>query len=269
MIVDPVQRAALVDRLAAAGCVAAEQEADELLVAAASPAELDAFAARRADGEPLPWIVRHATFAGLRIRSDVGVYVPRPQSELVARAALALLPDRGIAYDVATGSGAIAALLAAHRPGAAVIGLDLDPRAVACARGNGVDARVSDLLAELEPTHAGRVDVVVAVPPYVPTPHLPLLARDTLAFEDARWYDGGPEGIDVLARLAAQAGRALAPDGALVVELGADQAGLVAPALHRAGLAVDRVLADEEGDVRGLVAVRSPRSGALGEPQVG
>jgi len=268
MDADTSRRGSLVDRLASAGCVAAEREADELLAAAISPGHLEASVARRCRGEPIAWIVGTTTFAGLRLRVESGVYVPRPHSEQVARAALARLPDHGIAYDVATGSGAVAALLVAHRPGARVVGLDLDPRAVACARSNGVDARVSDLLGGLEASHAGRVDVVVAVLPYVPTPHLPLLARDTLDHEDVRWYDGGAAGVGLLARLVVQARPALAPGGALVVELGVDQADLLAPTLAEAGLHVEQLLTDEEGDLRGLVAVRADR-GAAGRPPLG
>ena len=88
-------REPLVERLRAAGCVAAEEEADEMLAGATDPTTLDRWVARRTDGEPLAWIVGATTFCGIRLRVDPGVYVPRPQTEDLARRAVALLPTGG------------------------------------------------------------------------------------------------------------------------------------------------------------------------------
>ena len=118
--------------------------------------------------------------------------------------------------------GAIAATLAARRPGARVVASDVDARAVACAVANGVEAVTGDLFAPLPPELERRVDVVVGVVPYVPTPELGLLQRDTLAFESARSYDGGPDGTAVLRRALAEAPRFLRPGGALLLELGGE-----------------------------------------------
>jgi release factor glutamine methyltransferase len=228
----------LAARLAAAGFVAPEDEAAELRAAGG---DTEALLARRLTGEPLAWITGTTGFCGLAIRVDRGVYVPRWQTEPLAERAAELLPADGTAIDLCTGSGALAAVLRARRPRARVVASDLDGRAVACARANGVEAYAGDLFAPLPPL---RADVIVAVVPYVPTPELALLQRDTLTFESPVSYDGGPDGLALLRRVIAGAPGRLAPGGTLLLELGGDQAA----ALNAGGA----VLRDEDGAVRGL-----------------
>jgi release factor glutamine methyltransferase len=212
---------------------------------------------RRLTGEPLAWITGAAMFCGVRVRVDAGVYVPRWQSEQLARRAVERLPDGGVAADLCTGSGAIAATLQVQRPRARVVASDLDERAVACARANGVEAYQGDLFAPLPGELQGGVDVVVAVVPYVPTPELPLLQRDTFSFETPLAYDGGPDGADVLRRVIAEAPAFLHRAGALLLEVGGAQPELLRDHLHRHGFADVAVLRDEDGDVRGLEATLS------------
>jgi release factor glutamine methyltransferase len=209
---------------------------------------LEALVARRLTGEPLAWITGSATFCGSSIHIDPGVYVPRPHSELLARRAVERLPPHGTAIDLCTGAGAIARTLMTHRPDARVLATEVDERAVACARANGVDVLPGDLFDPLPP--GLRADVVSGVVPYVPTPELGLLQRDTFAFETTLAYDGGPDGADVLRRVVAAAPRFLRPGGALLLELGAGQAELL-------GLEDFEVLVDEDGDVRGVEATLS------------
>lgn len=242
-------------RLAAAGFVAAAEEATELAErAAGDPALLERLVARRLTGEPLAWITGRVRFCDVEVRVDPGVYVPRWHSEVVARRAAERLPTAGVAIDVCTGSGAIARVLRARRPGARIVATDADPRAVACARGNGVDALPGDLFAPVPPVFAGTTDVVVGVVPHVPAGELGLLQRDTLTFESALPYDGGPDGTSVLRRVIAESPRFLRPGGALLLELGRGQPGLLAADLDRHGFTGVSVLADEDGDVRGVEA---------------
>ena len=241
--------------LASEGFVAAGEEAGELIARAAGDAVLlDALVRRRVTGEPLAWITGTTLFCGLRIRVDPGVYVPRPQSEALALRAVARLPAGGAAVDVCTGSGAIAATLMARRPGARVVACDVDERAVACAAANGVEVHRGDLFEPLPRGLEGRVDVVVGVVPYVPTPELALLQRDTFAFESELSYDGGPDGAGVLRRVIAGAPRFLRPGGALLLELGGDEADALGAGLERAGYGDVAVMVDEDGDVRGIEA---------------
>ena len=245
----------LADRLAEAGFVAADEEAEELIDrAAGDDALLESLVRRRLTGEPLAWITGNVEFCGLEIRVDPGVYVPRWQSELLARRAVERLPADGTAIDLCTGAGAIARTLSANRPGARVVASDVDERAVACARANGVEAYVCDLFGSLPSALEGRVDVVVGVVPYVPTPDLPLLQRDTLTFESTLSYDGGADGTAILRRAVNESPRFLRRGGALLLELGAGQPEALAEDLARIGYADVTVLIDEDGDVRGIEA---------------
>jgi release factor glutamine methyltransferase len=247
-----VDAEALTARLAAGGFVAAEEEAEELLAAARDEAHLATLLERRLTGEPLAWITGQVTFAGHTIFVAPHVYVPRWQTELLAERALARLPEGGVAVDVCTGSGALAVALAA-RP-ARVYATDASPEAVACARENGVDAHVGDLFA---PLPSGLVaDVVTGVVPYVPTGELGLLQRDTFTFETPLSYDGGADGCAILRRALSGAARVLRPGGALLLELGGDEAALIADDFEYAGYVDVEVLRDEDGDVRGVEATR-------------
>lgn len=240
-------------RLAAAGCVAAAEEAAELLAASSDPDTLEGWLARREAGEPLAWITGRTDFAGRPVRVAPGVYVPRPQTEELARRAAARLPGRGLAADLCTGSGAVAAHLRWAVPGAGVVGVDRDPVAVACARANQVPAAVGDLDGPLRP---GAWDVVTAVAPYVPTAALAYLPADVVRYEPASALDGGPDGLDVVRRVLAAAARLLRPGGWLLVELGGDQDVVLAPDLAAAGYGAVEVWADLDGDRRGLAARR-------------
>jgi release factor glutamine methyltransferase len=241
--------------LSRAGCVAAEEEAHELVVSAGGDASAArALADRRLTGEPLAWITGRATFGENSIVVHRGVYVPRWQSLELARRAAARLPADGTAIDLCTGSGAIAVAVGAVRPGARIVGTDSDARAVACARANGVVAWPGDLFAPLPASFGAATDVVVSVVPYVPSSELHLLPRDTLAFEDASHYDGGPAGLALLRRVVTEAPAFLRPGGALLLELGGDQADLLGPVLDGAGFGSMEFWSDDDGDLRGLEA---------------
>ena len=247
--------------LSGAGFLAAEEEAEELLACAAGDVvRLDSLVARRLTGEPLAWIIGSVSFCGLEIRVAPGVYVPRWQSEPLARRAVERLPATGAAIDLCTGAGAIAKILATNRPGARVVASDVDERAVACAAANGVEVYRGDLFAPLPRALKGHVDVVVGVVPYVPTSALPLLQRDTFAFETPLSYDGGRDGTDILRRVLRDSPRFLRRGGALLLELGGEQAGALGDDLARLGYVDVTVLVDDDGDVRGIEA-------ALGEPR--
>jgi release factor glutamine methyltransferase len=156
--------------------------------------------------------------------------------------------------DLCTGSGAIACFLAAEVPGARVVATELDPAALAWARPNteryGVELLAGDLDAPLPGELAGRVDVLCANVPYVPSGAIPTLPRDVRDHEPRLALDGGPDGLDVLRRVAARAGRWLAPGGFLLCEIGEDQGEAAAALLADAGLAEIAVLPDMAGGDR-------------------
>jgi len=246
----------LASLLAAAGFIAPDDEARQLLDRAAGDSALLArLVERRLTGEPLAWITGLAVFCDLLIRVDPGVYVPRPHTETLARRAAERLTAHGTAVDLCTGSGAVAKVLGAERPTARIVATDIDVNAVACARTNGVEAFHGDLFEPLPRSLMGQVDVVVAVVPYVPTYELPLLQRDTFTFESQLSYDGGADGTDILRRVLAGAPGFLKRGGAMLAEVGGDQADLLSDDLASLGYTDVSVLSDEDGDVRGIEAM--------------
>ncbi len=271
-MIRPAEVDAAIEDLARAGFLAPVAEAAELAAAATGGDELQAMVERRRTGEPLAWITGTTTFCGEAIHVHPGVYVPRPQTEAMALAAVDLLQEDGIAVDLCTGSGAIAALLGRRRPTARVLATDLDPAAVACARSNGVDAIPADLATNLPSEITGHVDVVTAVVPYVPTEALHLLPRDVQAHEPKLALDGGEGGTELLERAIEVAAQLLRPGGHLLLELGGTQDQLVAPILDRQGYRAATAQRDEDAELRFLVAVRSwaaprGRAGARRSPQ--
>jgi release factor glutamine methyltransferase len=131
---------------------------------------------------------------------------------------------------------------------------DIDERAVACAAANGAEVYRGDLFGPIPRALSGRVDVVIGVVPYVPTGDLRLLQRDTFAFESTLSYDGGGDGTDILRRVVAESPRFLRDGGALLLELGGEQADALGADLARFGYVDVTLLVDEEDDVRGVEA---------------
>ncbi len=256
MQVDGSAHAAVVARLAAAGCVAAEEEAAALVAGSGSEAELDALVTRRTGGEPLAWVVGHVDFCGARVAVTPGVYVPRWQTEPLARRAATLLPEHGTAVDLCTGAGAIACVLLDAVPSATVVATDIDPLAVACARRNGIDALVGDLAGPLPAALAGTVDIMAAVVPYVPADELRFLPRDVLTYEPHRALNGGASGLEVLSTVVICSTRWLRPGGWLLLELGGDQAAVVAAQMDTAGFGEIDILRDDDGQDRGIAGRR-------------
>jgi release factor glutamine methyltransferase len=237
----------LVAALRAAGCVFAEEEARLLLDEASSPGELMAWAARRMAGEPLEYVVGWAEFAGVRVAVDPGVFVPRRRSELLV--AVALREPADLVVDLCCGTAAFGAALSRHWPGIEVHAADADPAAVVCARRNLPPERVheGDLYAALPAGLQGRVDLVVANAPYVPTDAIATMPRDARDHEHRVALDGGADGLDVVRRVVAGAPEWLRTGGRLVVETGRDQADDVAATCAAAGLSPSVESDDEIG----------------------
>jgi release factor glutamine methyltransferase len=254
--------AAVTDRLLAAGCVAADEEAAAFIAAAPDEPTLDVWVRRREQGEPPAWITCTHRFCGRMLHMTAGVYVPRMQSEELARRAAALLPDDGRAVDLCTGCGAVAAHLMAQVPTATVIGIDIDVRAAACARRNGVPTAVADLAAPLR--RGEGFDVVTAVAPYVPTGELRLLAADVQRFEPRLALDGGADGLDLVRRVVSAAGQLLRPGGWLLIEVGGDQDEALAPTLAANGFGLVTPWWDDDGDLRGIATSRRAGDGRRG-----
>lgn len=239
----------IVARLRAAGCVFAEDEARLLVSAAATPAELDAMVDRRVAGLPLEHVLGWADFCGLRLSVEPGVFVPRPRTAFLLGEAVALARPGMVVADLCCGSGAIGAALAAAVGPITLHAVDVDPAAVACARRNlaaaGGRVHHGDLYAPLPGDLRGRIDLIVASPPYVPTDAIGLLPPEARDHEPKVALDGGADGLDVVRRVVAEAARWLAPGGHLLVETSRGQAGEAAEAVAHAGLTPRLTVSDE------------------------
>jgi release factor glutamine methyltransferase len=201
-----------------------------------TPAQLDRYQAlvrRRAADYPLPYLIGRLEFYGLEFEVTPEVLIPRPETETLVELALARRPRSAV--DVGTGSGCIAVSLAVHLPEATIYATEISPAALAVARRNaerhGVAERVRLLAGDLLSPCPGPVDLIVSNPPYVATGEWASLPASVRDYEPSLALDGGPDGLDVVRRLLAQAPAVLAgplsaegrPGGALLIEIGAGQ----------------------------------------------
>ena len=244
----------LVTTLRAAGCVFAEDEARLLREQARTDDELDVLLRRRVAGEPLEHVLGWAEFEGLRVPVAPGVFVPRRRTGvLVAEvvAAVERTPGPVVIVDVCCGSGAVAAAVAARlggRAGVEIHAADVDPAAVRSARAtldHVAEVHQGDLLAALPDRLRRLVTTVAASPPYVPTDAVRMLPPEARDHEPLIALDGGPDGLDVVRRLAEQTQAWLAPRGHLMLDLGQTQSASAASILDSAGFDV-RIARDQD-----------------------
>ncbi|MGI5506101.1 putative protein N(5)-glutamine methyltransferase [Lentzea sp. CA-135723] len=239
----------IVERLRAAGCVFAEEEAALLQEAADSPRHLEELVSQRVDGLPLEHAVGWALFCGQRIVVTRGVFVPRHRTELLVDLATGLNPS--VVVDLCCGSGAVGAVLQHRLPAAHVHAADIDPVAVACARKNLADVYEGDLFDALPAHLRGTLDVVVANVPYVPTLDIPFMPVEARDHEARVALDGGTDGLEVLRRVAMQATSWLRPGGHLLSETSERQAAGALAAFAAAGLTAELVTSDDSTAVVG------------------
>jgi release factor glutamine methyltransferase len=257
----PLTHAEITTALRAAGCVFAAAAATILLDQGAD--DVGALVARRVAGEPLEVVVGWADFCGLRIEIDPGVFVPRRRTELLVHEAVRLAPtgpEPVVVLDLCCGSGALGVALA-HRLGSVELyAADVEPAAVRCARRNvgavGGQVLEGDLVEPLPQSLRGRVQLLVANVPYVPTDAIALMPPEARLHEPLVTLDGGSDGLDVLRRVATAAPRWLAPGGHLLVETSDAQVGAAVTAFTAAGL-VARVVTDEDAEATAVVGTLS------------
>lgn len=221
-----------------------------LIDAAASSRELESMVDRRVAGEPLEVIVGWASFCGLRIIVEAGVFVPRRRTQLLVEEADALSTPGMVVVDMCCGSGAVAAALLERQPGLEVFACDIEPAAVRCARANiGSRGQVfeGDLFDPLPVFIVGRVDIIVANAPYVPTDAIPLMPPEARIHEPQVALDGGADGLDLQRRITSAAPDWLRPRGRLLIETSVQQAPATVLAFEEAGFAAS-ILRSEELD---------------------
>jgi release factor glutamine methyltransferase len=246
---EPSDLSDVVSVLRAAGSVFAEDEARLILAEAHTPEQVAVMVEQRASGLPLEHVLGWAEFCGRRIAVEPGVFVPRRRTELLVREAAALLrSDAGsVVVDLCCGSGAVGAALAAAVPGIELYATDLDAAAVRCARRNvGTVGRVfeGDLFEPLPGSLRGRIDLLAANVPYVPTGEIGLLPPEARVHESPVALDGGADGLDVLRQVGAGVGEWLAPGGHVLFETSEQQAPEAMRVLSGDGLAARVVSSD-------------------------
>ena len=265
-------------RLAAAGVPEARREA-RLLVALALGVEpavvlgyperplyeaaarrLAALVTRRAGREPFSRLAGRRQFWSLDLEISPDTLDPRPDSETLIEAALALLPDRMAPLrilDFGTGSGCLLLALLSELPKASGVGIDILPGAAATARRNaaalGLAGRAFFVAASWGETISGQADVILANPPYISSTEIETLAPEVARFEPRCALDGGGDGLAAYRELAVATRRLLAPQGIALFEVGAGQAAAVTALLAEAGLALRTVKCDLSGITRCIV----------------
>lgn len=220
----------------------------------------DLVAARR-DRVPLQHLTGTAAFGPVSLRVGPGVFIPRPETESMLEWALSqALPDQPLIVDACTGSGALAVALERHWPAARVIGIDDSTEALRYAQRNCADTAVELLNADvttsgLLPELDGRVDLIVANPPYIPDGAV--LDPEVAQHDPHHALFGGPDGMNVIRAVVALAGRWLRPGGQFAVEHDDTTSACTAELITDTGL-FDAVLArlDLTGRLRFVTAVR-------------
>jgi release factor glutamine methyltransferase len=241
----------LAERLRIAGCVFAEDEAKLLLTTATTPDELEQMVRQRVRGIPLEQILGWAEFAGLRIAVEPGVFVPRRRTELLLEQAVRLAPPQPVVVELCCGSGALALAVASRLQEVELYATDIDPAAVRCAGRNlaGLPGLAGvtegDLYEPLPRSLVGRVDLLLANAPYVPTGSIPLMPPEARLYEPRVALDGGSDGLDLLRRIIAGARRWLAPHGRLLVETSRSQVPASVAAFEQYGFEAQVVVSDE------------------------
>ena len=215
----------------------------------------EALLRRRAGHEPMSQILSHREFWSLPFAVSSDVLTPRPDSETVVEAALDAIGDPAAALrvlDLGTGSGCLLLALLHELPRATGVGTDFSVAACRVARDNaaalGLDGRARFLVGDWGAAVAGRFDLIVANPPYIPSPALESLMPEVRDHEPRYALDGGADGLDAYRRMLPGLRRLLDANGRLVVEFGAGQGDEIAALLPAAGL----TMLDRRRDLAGI-----------------
>lgn len=214
---------------------------------------------RRGRREPVAHLLGTREFWSLELTVDGRVLVPRPETELLVEICLERMGPAGRLADLGTGSGAIALALLSERPGWAAVGVDRVAEALEVAAGNAdrlrLARRITWLVGDLFGPLAGECfEVIVSNPPYIPTEEIDRLQPEVAHYDPRSSLDGGPDGLDVIRRIAAAAEEFMVPGGLLAVEFGAGQQEAVRELFESAGYRGVEIRKDYAGIPRVLLA---------------
>jgi release factor glutamine methyltransferase len=229
---------------------------------------IDSLAERRAEGEPIQYIIGHVDFYGLKINVGRGVLIPRPETELLAeciikklRSLVADYPSPITVLDLCTGSGCIALAIAKHLPQAIVRGIDRSQTAIDRARTNAIENKVDNVKFEagdlFKPVKNLRFDCIVSNPPYIKTGDIPALQKEIKDYEPIEALDGGEDGLDFYRRIFNEAPDYLKEGSMIMLEIGFEQADDIAKMASEAGFKQIEFIKDYAGIKRIFIGCRS------------
>lgn len=220
--------AAIAARLRAAGCVFAEDEARLMISEAADNAALASMIERRGAGEPLQQILGWAMFAGQRVKLAPGVFTPRRRTEFLFVQAAKYTERSDVVLDMCCGAAPISMALSAVKRNVELHCTDIDPVAIACAEenleGTGAMFYVGDLFEPLPVVLRGRINVLVANAPYVPTGAIDSMPAEARKHEARATLDGGEDGLDIIRKIVEEAPGWIKRNGCLMFEISESQA---------------------------------------------
>lgn len=230
----------------------------ERALSATEDAALARLLARRADGEPIAYLIGEREFWSLTLKVTPAVLIPRPETELLVAQALRhiSIDGRCTVADLGTGSGAIALAIAHERPRAQVIATDISPPALALAQDNARNLRLSNVEFRLSDWCAAlreSCDVIVSNPPYIRSDDAHLMQGD-VRFEPRLALTAGDDGLNAIRAIAAQARIHLASGGKFILEHGFDQQAAVIDILQTYDYIAVTGLRDLSGQRRAVVA---------------
>jgi release factor glutamine methyltransferase len=231
---------------------------------------LEHYAGRRLNHEPVARLVGFKEFWGLQLELCAATLVPRADTETVVELALEMVPavppqarQRRIA-DIGTGSGAILLALSSELRDAYAVGTDISMAALQIARGNaaalGMRERTGFVACNYAAALSKPFDLIVSNPPYIRSAEIRDLAPEVRNHDPHRALDGGTDGLDAYRALIPQAAALLAPQGALVLEVGYDQSGQIEALMAAEELTFDKRAKTDLGGIRRAVAGRKKPS---------
>lgn len=222
---------------------------------------------RRAAAEPVAYLVGHKEFYSLSFEVNREVLIPRPETELLVMETLQLIagkPQPRI-LELGVGSGCVSISIATHAKTASIVGVEIHPATLVVAQRNvdkhkvrgRVDLRCGDLFAPIKAEE--RYDWIVSNPPYVATGEIAGLSPDVQKHEPHRALDGGPDGLEIIRRIADGATRHLSPGGGLLIEFSPEQSGAITDLFrsHPSGYQSVTTIPDLSGQPRVLRAYRA------------
>lgn len=230
--------------------------APDQLIVPEQRARFEGFLNRREAREPVSRILGAREFYGRAFRVTPAVLDPRPDTETLIDAALALMHAQARILDLGTGTGAIAVTLLAERPDATGVAVDVSEAALAVARENAVLLGVADRLTLALGSWflpvSGRFDIIASNPPYIPADEIAGLSPDVRNFDPVLALLGGEDGLDPYRLIAAGAAAHLRPGGHVLVEIGAGQAPAITEIFAGQGFGLRAAHSDLGGHVRCL-----------------